>query len=250
MDFERKLSLLKNKKEVDYQQLNRWLETFLKYVSLEGTNIEQSYPNIKRGSILLVNFGYRVHSEFRYNHYAVALNSSPKKNGKVTVIPLTSKEHPNQLPLGHELGERLEDLIVKKERSLFWKPYRELASKVFEETGVRFFPPAIGGYNTVYPSCTSFICKIKETLVKDSLLHKDADTILSDLKIFKAFIKKSPNLFKSSYLRIEDITTISKVRILLPKNTNHPLYRLRLSNTTLDKLDNEIIRLYTGKQTY
>ena len=247
MDFEQELLSVERQDLLKGQQIRTWLKTFFWYVSKKDSGIEQSYPNIKRGSILLVNFGYGVHSEFRYYHYAVALNSSPKKNGKVTVIPITSKSHKNLIPIGHELGDCLENLIVKKERSLFWEAYRVLSAKVVAETGVSFGFPAIGGYDTVYSNCTVFVNKIKESLADDSSLHKDADKILSDLKTFKAFIDNSPNLLKSSYLRTEDITTISKARIILPKNTAHPLYRLRLSDATLNKLDNEIIRLYTGK---
>ena len=78
-------------------------------------------------------------------------------------------------------------------------------------------------------------------------MRKDVDKILSDLKVFDKFVNDSPNLLKSSYLRLEDITTISKARIISPKKTSHPLYKLRLSDETLNKLDDEIIRLYTGK---
>ena len=78
-------------------------------------------------------------------------------------------------------------------------------------------------------------------------MHKDINKMLSDLKVFDKFVNDSPNLLKSSYLRLEDITTISKARIISPKKTSHPLYKLHLSDETLDKLDNEIIRLYTGK---
>lgn len=247
MDFEQELLSIEKQDPDKAMKLRGWLNSFFWYVGKEGSNIERGYPNVKRGSILFVNFGYGVHSEFRYNHYAVALRSSPRKSGKVTVVPLTSKEHPHLMPIGHELGDCLDTLIFEKERSVFWKPYRTLAANVLKETGVSFGFPAIGSYNTVYTSCTSFLNKIKENLADGSSLHKDVDKMLSDLKVFDKFVSDSPNLLKSSYLRLEDITTISKARIISPKKTSHPLYKLHLSDETLDKLDNEIIRLYTGK---
>lgn len=247
MDFEQELLSIEKTNPDKARELRRWLESFFWYVGKEGSNIERGYLNVKRGSILFVNFGYGVHSEFRYNHYAAALRSSPKSNGKVTVVPLTSKKHPHLMPIGHELGDCLDALIVEKERSVFWKPYRTLAANVLEETGMFFGFPAIGSYRTVYTSCTSFLNKIKENLADGSSLHKDVDKMLSDLKVFDKFVSDSPNLLKSSYLRLEDITTISKARIISPKKTSHPLYKLHLSDETLDKLDNEIIRLYTGK---
>lgn len=247
MDFEQELLSIEKTNPDKARELRRWLESFFWYVHKENSGIERSYPDVKRGRILFVNFGYGVHSEFRYNHYAVALRSSPKRNGKVTVVPLTSKEHPHLMPIGHELGDCLDALIVEKGRSVFWKPYRTLAANVLEETGMFFGFPDIVSYRTVYTSCTSFLNKIKENLADGSSLHKDVDKMLSDLKEFDKFVSDSPNLLKSSYLRLEDITTISKARIIYPKNTSHPLYKLHLSDETLDKLDNEIIRLYTGK---
>ena len=247
MDFEQELLSIEKTNPDKGSELRQWLESFFWYVHKENSGIERSYPDVKRGRILLVNFGYGVHSEFRYNHYAVALRSSRRKSGKVTVVPLTSKEHPHLMPIGHELGDCLDTLIFEKERSVFWKPYRTLAANILKETGVSFGFPAIGSYNTVYTNCTSFLNKIKENLADGSSLHKDVDKMLSDLKVFDKFVSDSPNLLKSSYLRLEDITTISKARIISPKKTSHPLYKLHLSDETLDKLDNEIIRLYTGK---
>lgn len=247
MNFEQELLSIEKTNPDKARELRRWLESFFWYVHKENSGIERSYPDVKRGRILLVNFGYGVHSEFRYNHYAVALRSSPRKSGKVTVVPLTSKEHPHLMPIGHELGDCLDTLIFEKERSVFWKPYQTLAANVLKETGVSFGFPAIGSCNTVCTNCTSFLNKIKENLADGSSLHEDVDKMLSDLKVFDKFINDSPNLLKSSYLRLEDITTISKTRIISPKKTSHPLYKLRLSDETLDKLDNEIIRLYTGK---
>ena len=247
MNFEQELLSIEKTNPDKARELRRWLESFFWYVHKENSGIERSYPDVKRGRILLVNFGYGVHSEFRYNHYAVALHSSPRKSGKVTVIPLTSKKHPYLIPIGHELGDCLDALIFEKERSVFWRPYRALADKVLEETGLSFGFPAMGSYNTVYSNCTAFLTKIKESISGSSSLHKDIDKILSELKAFDKFVNDSPNLLKSSYLRPEDITTISKARIILPKRVSHPLYNLRLSDATLNKLDDEIIRLYTGK---
>lgn len=217
MDFEQELLSIEKTNPDKARELRRWLESFFWYVHKENSGIERSYPDVKRGRILLVNFGYGVHSEFRYNHYAVALHSSPRKSGKVTVVPLTSKEHPHLMPIGHELGDCLDALIFEKERSVFWKPYQTLAANVLKETGVSFGFPAIGSCNTVCTNCTSFLNKMKENLADGSSLHKDVDKMLSDLKVFDKFINDSPNLLKSSYLRLEDITTISKTRIISPK---------------------------------
>lgn len=244
--IKQKLMNLQETKPNKFNKLDKWLRYYLDMINHENTNIEKRIPNIRRGQILYVDFGYNILSEFRYKHYCVAINNSPRKNPKVTVIPITSKKHPHQLELNYELAERLEDIIVNKERSNFWKPFRNIYPEL-ESRGFRAIAPAIGSYDTVFPNCTNFIQQAKTFLSEDDTeLHSILDQILCDLHQFNIFYKSSPTLQKLSYLRIEDITTISKARIISPKYTSHPLYQLRLSDNTLNLIDERIIYKFTG----
>lgn len=235
------------------QQIRNWLNIYLSAAKNENFSkpYEQKIPNITRGQILAVNFGYGIQSEFRNFHYCVALHNSPKKTPKVTVVPITSKKHPHQIDIGYEMADNLETLIRNKERSTFWIPYRALERQCQNITGLSFGTPAIGCYSTVYPNCTAHIKRLKDefaALPKD-LVTIDAESILnkilSNLESFKKFLDDSPKLLKHSYLRVDDITTISKARIKFPKYTHHPLYKLKLTTKTLNKLDQEIIRRFT-----
>jgi hypothetical protein len=244
--IKQKLTSLQHANSSNFNKLDQWLQYYLDMITHENTNIEKRIPNIRRGQILYVDFGYNILSEFRYKHYCVAINNSPRKNPKVTVIPITSKKHPHQLELNYELEERLEDIIINKERSNFWKPFRNIYPQL-ESRGFKLIAPAIGTYDTVYPNCTKFIQQAKTFLSDDDVeLHSILDQILNDLHQFNIFYKSSPSLHKSSYLRVEDITTISKARIISPRYTSHPLYQLRLSDTTLDLIDTWIINKFTG----
>ena len=51
---------------------------------------------------------------------------------------------------------------------------------------------------------------------------------------------------KGSIALIGQITTISKMRIHNPKNSNDVLSGIKLSNEKLDMIDNEIRKLYTN----
>ena len=79
----------------------------------------------------------------------------------------------------------------------------------------------------------------------DTRLRNTLKEILISLKNFDNFYKSAPKLLLSSYLKVEDITTISKARIIYPKTKTHPLYQLKLSTSTLDYLDQEIISKFT-----
>lgn len=245
MNLNSKLSHIKKNKPHAVKPLENWLNTFFNYILLEGSRYEFRVPNIKRGQILYVDFGYNVLSEFRYAHYCVAINNSPQQNSKVTVIPITSKSHPYQLAIGTELADKLDDIILNKERSNFWRPFRHIAAELGCR-GIKQPAPSIGSYETVYPNCSAYINHVKTLLPSnDKDLQDYLDSILKSLVEFDKFLKSSPSLLKPSYLKTEDITTISKARIIRPLYSSHPLYQLRLSDETLDKLDAEIKRMFT-----
>jgi len=241
----RKLNFISQNTPEKFRKLDNWLNTYLDYIPLENKDTEKIFPNIKRGQILYVNFGYNVLSEFRYIHYCVALHNSPRLNPKITVVPITSKPHPHQLAINYELANNLETIIRDKERSKFWRPFRRLYPEL-QARGFTAISPAIGSYDTVFTNCTAFINQAMKYLSEDDIKLKNTlKEILVSLKNFDDFYKSAPKLLQSSYLKVEDITTISKARIIYPKTKTHPLYQLKLSNSTLDCLDQEIISKFT-----
>ena len=241
----RKLNFISQNTPEKFRKLDNWLNTYLDYIPLENKDSEKIFPNIKRGQILYVNFGYNVLSEFRYIHYCVALHNSPRLNPKITVVPITSKPHPHQLAINYELANNLETIIRDKERSKFWRPFRRLYPEL-QARGFTAISPAIGSYDTVFTNCTAFINQAMKYLSEDDIKLKNTlKEILVSLKNFDDFYKSAPKLLQSSCLKVEDITTISKARIIYPKTKTHPLYQLKLSNSTLDCLDQEIISKFT-----
>jgi pemK-like protein len=240
-----KLDSISQNSHEHFKKLDNWLNTYLDFISLENKNCEKKLPNIRRGQILYVNFGYNILSEFRYKHYCVALNNSPKNNPKVTVVPITSKHHPHQLSISYELADNLETIIRDKERSNFWKPFRMIYPEL-QTRGFTAISPSIGSYDTILPNCTNFIKHAMTYLSDEDIeLRNTLNQILISLNKFDAFYKSSPKLLQSSFLKVEDITTISKARIISPQYKSHPLYQLMLSASTLDRLDQEIISRFT-----
>lgn len=245
MDLNSALRAIKSTNPEQGDAVEKWLKNYFFYLQNENSDIETRIPNIKRGQILLVDFGYNVLSEFRYVHYCIALHESSRRNKKVTVIPITSKNHPHQVAIGDELRDQLEMVVRDKERSSFWKPYNAL-KPLLERKGIPFNIPAIGSYETVYPNCSSLIKSLKERLNSDDPLQVSLNRILKSLEEFRKFLAQAPELLSESYLRVGDITTISKARILSPKTSTHPLTLLRVTDETLNKLDDEIRHRFTN----
>ena len=66
------------------------------------------------------------------------------------------------------------------------------------------------------------------------------------LKEFDELLKSTPKLAQNSFLLPEQITTVSKARIIAPKKKTHVLNYLRLTDSTMNILDKEIIKLFTN----
>lgn len=84
------------------------------------------------------------------------------------------------------------------------------------------------------------------------------DSILSELKnnekskrikednaLMERVVLKYKNIQNSSFANVYQITTIDKSRILMPLNKFDPIQKLKVGNDILNRLDAEIIRLFT-----
>ena len=190
IDINSKLDKIRKTDPEKAKRIAIWLNSFFYYVDREGSHYEEQFPNIHRGKILYVDFGYNVQSEFRYKHYCVALHDSPRRSHKVTVVPITSKQHPGLLPIYDELGTALETAIREQEKSLFWNPYRKVVSEVYERKNISLSAPAIGNYLTVYPNCSQFIRYIKTLFDTQDSFQEYLDGMLASLEVFKIFVRK------------------------------------------------------------
>ena len=55
-------------------------------------------------------------------------------------------------------------------------------------------------------------------------------------------------LSSGSVAKVDQITTVSKMRISQPLKKTHPLYGVRLSAEDLDKIDAQLMKLYFSKK--
>lgn len=86
--------------------------------------------------------------------------------------------------------------------------------------------------------------------IEDSIREKERSSVWRPLRklkpvLFGEFLERNPKLGQDSYLLPENLITLSKSRLIVPRKNTHPLYGIKLSDNTLDKLDKEIIKLFT-----
>jgi len=109
-------------------KLPRWLNFKANKLNEECDETSKKYNFYKRGTIINVNFGVNIGSEYCGTHFAVVLNKKDNPYQRVlTVVPLTSKNHKSFVNLNFELfklfyeyTERMiddkKDLLNKVER--------------------------------------------------------------------------------------------------------------------------------------
>lgn len=209
-------------------KLSYWFETYIDYLEKEKTFDPKKRKSYKRGEIIKANLGYNVGSEEGGLHYCVVIDKkNPLTSPVITVIPLTSVKP-------YTATENLKAGCVYIGNELFVN----LSSSI----------------NMVQRQATESLDKLKRKIVET----KDPNEVVSD-EIKKELIETEKVVYKLERMKLEisrmkkgsialigQITTISKMRIHNPKNSNDVLSGIKLSNEKLDMIDDEIRKLYTN----
>lgn len=208
-----------------------WIKTYIQYIRKEDEFAPQSVFKLKRGSIVRVEFGYRVGRELGGRHYAVVLdtNNSIYRN-TVTVVPLGSLK-PDQ-PLDQcsvMLGDGIYGPIYKKVEALIQDANRTITEAEAMNEEIKAASPEDA------PSLRA-VQRQKLAAARRSI------------ETAKSWIREVSQMKPGSVAKVDQITTISKMRISDPLKKTHPLYGVRLSPDDLDKIDRSLLKLYFPKQ--
>lgn len=209
-------------------KLSYWLEDYIKFLTFEQNFSPTSLRRYKRGEIVKAHLGYNIGSEEGGLHYAIILDKENSiHNPVVTIIPLTSVK-PNkdtsllrkgEIFLGNELFVNLNSKLLL---------YRKNIIAELNET-------------------KKIIANLDEPLFLS--LSKELTDKINDMEQNLDFIgrieKEVNKMKKGSIALVNQITTISKIRIYDPKTNQDVLSGIKLSNEKLDTIDKELLKLYT-----
>ena len=209
-------------------KLSYWLEDWTSVLDFETIFNPKSLRRYERGEIVKVHLGFNVGSEEGGLHYAVVVEKDNAKSSPVvTIVPLTSvKPHTDinklksgSIYLGNELFTNLSSKV---------KTYRqEMINEVF----------TLNHIIQNIDSATS-----SETLNE---IQEKLDICENDINLAEKMHKEIQNMKIGSIALVNQITTISKIRIYDPKTDHDVLSNIKLSNEKLDMIDNEIIHKFT-----
>lgn len=237
--------------------LSYWLKDFSKYIQNEEHFDPAKNISYKRGNIVKLNFGFNVGSEYGGLHYGVVLDKNNEHNSPVlTVIPLTSiKEnktvHPNSLNLGNDIYR-----MLKIKYDTISKALKEEQAEIEEELSL--FRTLVDMANITVKEleeCDQDSKEFNEKIIASSQYSTAA------YKLQKAWEEKERhNKEQQDYLNkigleisrmkegsialVNQITTVSKMRIFDPRNLKGVLSGISLTEENMEKINQKVKELY------
>lgn len=216
-----------------------WLEDYITFLNFEKEFTPNKMRRYKRGEILKVHLGYNIGSEEGGLHYCVVLDKENSIYSPViSVAPLTSvkpwtnlnKLHSTEVYLGNELFTNLSSKI-----SLNKKQINDDLQKL-QITLESLIEISQSNNKDITEQISELNIKIEEV--------KKCQLLLEEMK------SEVQKMKKGSIALINQITTISKIRIYNPKTNDDVLSNIKLSNDKLDSIDKKIGKYYTNLLKY
>lgn len=205
-------NIVNNIQNSKFDHVDTWLKKTSITFEKENTNKinADTYPRFDYGTIIKVDFGVNIGSELSGPHYAITLERyDSTKNPVITILPLTSQNKKYYLPL----SDLITDEFTKRLKKALNNLSKDLDNVVLS--------------NDLYNS--------------DFLNNKQEES-----KTIQKMIDYYSNYAKNSYACINQITTISKKKILRPKNKYDIIGRAKCNSKTMKIISNEIIKKYTN----
>lgn len=237
--------------------ISYWLKDYVQYINFEDKFDPKRNISYKRGNVVKVSFGFNIGNEYGGLHYGIVLDNRNDHNSSVvTVIPLTSvKEnkpvHNNSVELGNEIYR-----LLKLKYDTISKTLKDEKDEIDEM--VQLFQALVHMAKTSIEKMKQ--CDDENVQQEEYINAKkylDATDKLEDILTERAEHneKEQKNLEKigneiasmkeGSIALVNQITTISKMRIFDPKNIHGVLAGISLSEDSMEKINQKVKELYT-----
>lgn len=236
--------------------ISYWLKDYVRMIDFEEEFDPTRNIAYKRGNIVKLNFGFNIGSEYGGLHYGIVLDNENNHNSPViTVIPLTSvkvgKElHKNSVDLGNEIYRTL-----KLKYDTISKTLKEEQEEI-DKTII-----AISSLADMTSEALENSKSQKNPAEQKKELEKAAKYLGIADKLEQSFrIKQQHNLEQQNYLKkigeeitrmkegsvalVNQLTTISKIRIYDPRNLRGVLAGVSLSKENMEKINEKVKELY------
>ena len=238
--------------------ISYWLKDYVRMINYEERFNPTKNIVYKRGNIIKLNFGFNIGNEYGGLHYAIVLDNHNAQNSPVvTVIPLTSAKtgkeiHENSVFLGNDLYKLLKfkhDVAFKailaehEEINNTMKTVQSLISMAEKASNqANFFKNNNEAFDDFIFESEKNLDTAKELLTEMNIRH---DKNVEQLDNLKKIEKEIAQMKKGSIAIVNQITTVSKMRIYDPKTSSGVLAGITLSQEQMNKINDKIKELYT-----
>lgn len=249
-----------------YQHLKKanlisyWIKDYVNYINFEEKFDPTKNISYKRGNIVKLNFGFNIGSEYGGLHYGIVLDNNNHHNSPViTVIPLTSikndKEiHDNSVELGNELYKSLKIKFDTIEKALK-DELQEINETISLFTSVSTDAKKnITDLENLDPNSKEYLEKLATAQTQLELVEKFRNTYKQkeqhtnqQLEYLEKIGDEIIKMKEGSIALVNQITTVSKIRIFDPRNLKGVLSGISLSPQSMDKINQKLIDLYVFK---
>ena len=258
------------------EKIAQWVDNWVKYLKIERTFNSRSIQALNRGSIVYADFGFNVGMEYGGLHYAIVLNKKDaRSNHLLHVLPLTSVKETTdmsnlryfQLPIGNEVFKLLTNKAMQKisELTELYDSYSNKNDELIERAKVidslisenkkaiesiensslsnpdDFFAEQT---RTIENNLDFGIIEAKQIKQEREKNEELLTEIEKKLKYAQKTVVKTKNMNKDSIVLLNQVTTISKLRLYDPKNNNSILNGIVLSNETMDRIDEALKNIF------
>lgn len=221
-----------NLKSDNYKQavnLTYWLNSYRNYLKQEKTFESKYRPVYKYGSVVEIDLGYRIGSEFGGQHYGIVINKKDKKaNPNLTIIPMKSMKnniHYTEVDIGKEFYN-----LAKSKVELLTQQKTELVNKYIED---------IDKIEENYK-----INNGEDNKNEINRLNEQRNNIITSIKELELCLQRISKLKYGSIALPNQVLTISKMRVRDPISTRDTLYGITLSDSTMEKIKKGFDRIY------
>ncbi len=209
------------------QLISKWIKEFSNYLRFEEVFDSNRIIVYRRGDIVKVNFGFNVGNELGGVHYAVVLDNDNKhSSGTLTVVPMGSYKPEKQLySRDIYIGSEFYSTMLARVKKLYSDNQTDLADVL------KMMKVAAASDDSDAEQLCDELCQRQKQL-NESI--KFCGRCISELEFMK----------NGSIIKLEQIRTISKMRIIDPRKTHDVLYGVALSNSTMDKISAGLSNLF------
>lgn len=237
--------------------LSYWIKDYVRMINFEENFNPTRNIAYKRGNIIKIQFGFNIGSEYGGLHYGIVLDNKNAHNSPViTVITLTSARenrtlHSNSVNLGNDIYRLLKlkydtiDKALKEEQqdieetlSLFDSMLTLTQKSVKELDECDINSNEFDQKLIVAKDQLAALKKLQATWEEKSDHNKEQQEYLEKIGLEISRMKEG------SIALVNQITTISKMRIFDPRNLKGVLAGISLSEENMEKINEKMKELY------